>query len=42
MGMCVLCLFFGHLGQVLNDSNIVDQLYKLMVHSYMENTWGSF
>ena len=33
---CVLCVFFEHLGQVLKALSIVDQLYKLMVHSYME------
>ena len=34
--------FFGHLGHVLKGLSIVDQLYKLMGLTYMENTRGSF
>ena len=35
-------VFFGHLGHVLKSLSIVDQLYKLMVRSYKENTRGKF
>ena len=34
--------FFGHLGHVSKGLSIVDQLYKLMGLTYMENTKGIF
>ena len=33
---------FWAFGASVEGLSITDQLYKLMVHSYMENTWGSF
>ena len=42
MGTYVLWDFFGHLGHVLKNLSIVDQLYKLMGLAYMENRRGSF
>ncbi|RVX07531.1 Serine/threonine-protein phosphatase 7 long form-like [Vitis vinifera] len=40
LGTCGLCVFFGHLGQVLKGSNIADQLYKLMEES--QDSWSWF